>query len=63
MMPTFTYVYLDAHGQKHENIYYFSDEQANELERKCKEIFPKSDSNVSDYIALTMNEYRKVQKS
>lgn len=63
MMPTFTYVYLDAHGQKYENIYYFSDEQANELERKCKEIFPKPESNVSDYIALTMNEYRKVQKS
>ena len=62
MMPTFTYLYLDAHGRKHENIYYFSDEQADELERKCKEIFPKPDSNVSDYIALTLNEYRKAQK-
>lgn len=63
MTPAFTYIHLDAHGQKHEIIYQFSDEQADELERKCKEIFPKPESNVSDYIALTMNEYRKVQKS
>lgn len=47
---------------KHEIIYQFSDEQADELERKCKEIFPKPESNVSDYIALTLNEYRKAQK-
>ncbi len=63
MTPAFTYIHLDAHGQKHEIIYQFSDEQADELERKCKEIFPKPESNVSDYIALTLNEYRKVQKS
>lgn len=62
MTPAFTYIHLDAHGQKHEIIYQFSDEQADELERKCKEIFPKPESNVSDYIALTLNEYRKVQK-
>lgn len=63
MMPTFTYVYLDARGRKHEIVCYLSDEQADELERKCKKIFPKPESNVSDYIALTLNEYRKVQKS
>lgn len=63
MTPAFTYIHLDAHGRKHEIIYQFSDEQADELERKCKEIFPKPESNVSDYIAFTMNEYRKVQKS
>lgn len=63
MMPTFTYLYLDAHGRKHENIYYFSDEQADELERKCKEIFPKPESNVSDYVAFALNNYRKVQKN
>lgn len=63
MMPTFAYFYVDARGRKHEIVCYLSDEQADELERKCKEIFPKPESNVSDYIALTMNEYRKVQKS
>lgn len=63
MMPTFTCFYVDAHGRKHEIVYRLSDEQADELERKCKEIFPKPESNVSDYIALTLNEYRKAQKS
>lgn len=62
MMPTFTYLYLDARGRKHEIVCYLSDEQADELERKCKEIFPKFESNASDYIALTLNEYRKAQK-
>ena len=63
MMPTFTYFYIDARGRKREIVYYLSDEQADELERKCKEIFPKPESNVSDYVALTLNEYRKAQKS
>lgn len=63
MTPAFTYIHLDAHGQKHEIIYQFSDEQADELERKCKEIFQKPESNVSDYIALALNDYRKVQKN
>lgn len=44
-------------------VYRLSDEQADELERKCKEIFPKPESNVSDYVAFALNNYRKVQKS
>lgn len=63
MMPTFTYFYIDARGRKHEIVCYLSDEQADELERKCKEIFPKPESNVSDYVAFALNNYRKVQKS
>lgn len=63
MMPTFTYFYVDARGRKHEIVYRLSDEQADELERKCKEIFPKPESNVSDYVAFALNNYRKVQKS
>lgn len=63
MMPTFTCFYVDARGRKHEIVYRLSDEQADELERKCKEIFPKPESNVSDYIAFALNKYRKVQKN
>ena len=63
MMPTFTYFYVDAHGRKHEIVYRLSDEQADELESKCKEIFPRPESNVSDYIAFALNNYRKVQKN
>ena len=63
MMPTFTYFYIDARGRKCEIVYRLSDEQADELERKCKEIFPRPESNVSDYIAFALNNYRKVQKN
>lgn len=63
MTPAFTYIHLDAHGRKHEIIYQFSDEQADELERKCKEIFPEPESNVSDYAAFALNNYRKMQKN
>lgn len=63
MTPAFTYIHLDAHGRKHEIIYQFSDEQADELERKCKEIFPEPESNVSDYVAFALNNYRKMQKN
>lgn len=63
MMPTFTCFYVDARGRKHEIVYRLSDEQADELERKCKEIFPKPESNMSDYIAFALNNYRKVQKN